>query len=106
MDIGACSITFSGDMSGDFNTLPTLAKGTDLLVMHNAVPEDAAGVALRLHMLPSEIGQLAQASGAKRVLLSHRMKRTLGVEQETLKQIREHYQGPVAFAEDLQVVEL
>jgi ribonuclease BN (tRNA processing enzyme) len=106
VDIGACAITFSGDMSGDYNTLPALAKGTDLLVMHNAVPEDAAGVALRLHMLPSEIGQLARSSGARQVLLSHRMKRTLGVEQETLSQIREHYQGPVAFAEDLQVVEL
>ena len=104
VDIGACSITFSGDMSGDFNILPTLAKGTDLLVMHNAVPEGAAGVALRLHMLPSEIGQIAQASGAKQLLLSHRMKRTLGVEQETLNQVREHYQGAVTFAEDLQVV--
>ncbi len=100
VDIGGRAIAFSGDMNGDFHTLPALAAGADLLVAHNAVPEGATGAARDLHMPPSVIGASAAEAGVKRLLLSHRMLRTLGREAETRREIRRRYARPVAFAED------
>lgn len=102
VDVAGCAITFSGDMSNRYQTLPRLAQGSDLLVMHNAIPEGAGGVARRLHMPPSEIGRIAAQADAAKVVISHRMQRTLGREQESLAAIRQHYQGPVSFSDDLQ----
>ena len=95
------TVVFSGDMNGDYKTLPLLAKNTDILVAHNAVPEGARGVAANLHMPPSVIGQIAGKAGVKKLVLSHRMLRTLGREEETKKMIRKSYSGPVSFADDL-----
>jgi ribonuclease BN (tRNA processing enzyme) len=98
--VGDKSITFSGDMNGDYHTLETLAKGTGILVAHNAVPKGSTGVAAQLHMTPNIIGQIAQKAHPKRVILSHRMLRTLGKEKETLKEIHKYYKGSVKFAND------
>lgn len=100
VDIGGRAIAFSGDMNNDFHTLPALAAGADLLVAHNAVPEGASGAARDLHMPPSVIGALAAESRVKRLVLSHRMLRTLGREAETRREIRKRYAGPMAFAND------
>lgn len=100
VDIGDCSIAFSGDMSNRFETLAPLARDVDLLVMHNAVPDDAGRIARNLHMTPSEIGRIANAARAKRVVLSHFMRRTQNRQRETLDAIRQHYDGPVELAED------
>jgi len=96
-----CSITFSGDMSNRYNTLSRLAQNSDLLIAHNAIPEQARGVARNLHMPPSEIGKIASESGSKALLLSHRMLRTLERERETSTHIQQFYQGPLAYAHDL-----
>ncbi len=100
VDIEDCSIAFSGDMSNQFDTFSSLAQGADLLVMHNAVPEDAGRIARNLHMTPTGIGRVARDAEAKRVVLSHFMNRTRGRQQETLKAIRESYAGPVELATD------
>ncbi len=94
-------IVFSGDTSARGPGLAQLAAGADLLVAHNAVPEGASGVARRLHMPPSLIGESAAQAGVGRVILSHRMRRTLGREAETRARIAERYAGPVDFADDL-----
>lgn len=86
--------------NGDNHTLETLAAGVDLLVAHNAVPEGAQGVERNLHMPPSVIGAIAAKAKVKRLVLSHRMNRTLGREKETEKAIREQYKGPMTFADD------
>ena len=78
-----------------------LAKDADLFVVHNAVPEGATGIERRLHMPPSVIGQIAQEAHVKRLVLSHRMLRTLGKEGQSLSEIRKSFAGPVAFANDL-----
>jgi len=101
VDVAGCAITFSGDMSNRYQTLAMLARGSDLLVMHNAIPEGATGVARRLHMPPSEIGRIAARARVGKVLISHRMQRTLGKEAETLAAIRRYYNGPVEFSDDL-----
>ena len=101
VDIAGKSIVFSGDMNGGYHTLERLAKGADLLVAHNAVSEQATGVARNLHMPPSVIGDIAQQAGVKKLVLSHRMHRTLGIEQQTLSIIRKRFDKPVSFANDL-----
>jgi len=101
VEVEGCAVAFSGDTSNRTRTLETLAGGSDLLIAHNAVPEDAGPVALNLHMPPSEIGHIAAAAKVRKLVLSHRMNRTLGREDETLELIRTHYRGPATFAEDL-----
>ena len=101
VETGGKSMVFSGDTNGNGDNLPTLASGADLLVAHNAVPEGAGGVERALHMPPSVIGDIAQAAKVKQLVLSHRMLRTLGKEEETMTAIRKAYAGPAAFADDL-----
>jgi ribonuclease BN (tRNA processing enzyme) len=100
VEIGGKSIVFSGDTNGE-GDLVRLAKDADLFVAHNAVPEGAAGIERQLHMPPSVIGQIAQEAHVKQLVLSHRMLRTLGKEEQTIWEIRKSFSGPVAFANDL-----
>jgi len=100
IDIAARSIVISGDMNGDQHTLEDLAAGADLLVAHHAIPEGMQGVARNLHMPPSVIGAIAAKAQARKLVLSHRMERTLGREAESTRFIRSHYRGPLQFAED------
>jgi ribonuclease BN (tRNA processing enzyme) len=101
IEAAGASVAFSGDMNGDYRTLPSLARHADLLVAHHAVSESARGAARDLHMPPSLIGRIARQAQVKKLVLSHRMRRTLGHEQESLEYIRASYQGPVEFADDL-----
>lgn len=101
-----CSITFSGDMSNRYDSLARLAQNSDLLIAHNAIPEQARGIARNLHMPPTEIGKIANESGSKALLLSHRMLRTLERETETSGFIQQFYQGPIAYADDLDRIPL
>jgi ribonuclease BN (tRNA processing enzyme) len=94
-------IVFSGDTNGEGEGLVRLATNADLFVAHNAVPEGATGIERRLHMPPSVIGEIAGNAHVKSLLLSHRMLRTLGKENETQTEISKRYSGPVVFANDL-----
>ncbi|MEJ2142883.1 MAG: MBL fold metallo-hydrolase [Gammaproteobacteria bacterium] len=102
VDIGGTSVVFSGDTSNKKDVLWQLAKQADILVAHHAIAEVSNPVARNLHMPPSEIGKIAARAGVKKLVLSHRMKRTFGKEKESLSIIRHHYKGPVVFADDLQ----
>ena len=86
---------------GEGEGLVRLAKNADLFLAHNAVPEGAVGIERRLHMPPSVIGQIAEDAKVKRLVLSHRMLRTLGKEDQTQSEIKRRYLGPVVFANDL-----
>ena len=101
VEIGGKRIVFSGDTDGNGEGLPELAMNADLFVAHNAVPEGATGVERRLHMPPSVIGAVAARAHVKQLVLSHRMLRTLGKEDQTQTEIRRSYSGPLAFANDL-----
>jgi ribonuclease BN (tRNA processing enzyme) len=52
-------------------------------------------------MPPSVIGAIAARAHVKQLVLSHRMLRTLGKEDQTQTEIRHSYSGPLAFANDL-----
>ncbi|MCH9699553.1 MAG: MBL fold metallo-hydrolase [Gammaproteobacteria bacterium] len=101
VDVHQCSLTFSGDMSNHFHTLEQLARQSDILVAHHAIPESATGVARRLHMPPSEIGKIADRAHIKKLVLSHRMNRTIGHEKSTETIIKQSYSGRILFADDL-----
>jgi ribonuclease BN (tRNA processing enzyme) len=102
IEVGGRSFVISGDMNNDYRTLAGLARGADVLIAHHAIPEAAGRVARNLHMPPSVIGEIAAHAGVGKLVLSHRMNRTLGREAESQAQIRRRYRGPLAFAEDLQ----
>ena len=94
-------MVFSGDSNGANDNLQNLASQADLLVAHNAVPEGASGVARRLHMTPSVIGSIANQAKVKQLVLSHRMLRTLGREEETRQAVSKNFSGSIRFANDL-----
>jgi ribonuclease BN (tRNA processing enzyme) len=101
IEAGGKVIVFSGDTNGDGEGLVRLASKADLFIAHNAVPEGATGIERRLHMPPSVIGQIAADAHVQYLVLSHRMLRTLGKEEQTLSAIKKRYLGPVKFANDL-----
>ncbi|HLX00365.1 MAG TPA: MBL fold metallo-hydrolase [Candidatus Acidoferrales bacterium] len=101
VETGGKVIVFSGDTNGEGEGLVRLAMNADLFIAHNAVPEGAEGVERQLHMPPSVIGQIASEAKVKRLVLSHRMMRTLGKEEQTQAEIKKRYSGPVTFANDL-----
>ncbi len=106
VNIDGKRIVFSGDMNNEYGTLSGFAKNADMLIAHHAIPEGASGVARNLHMPPSEIGRIAKEAGVKRLVLSHRMNRSIGKESFTLEEIRKRFDGVVKFAEDLQCYSL
>jgi len=83
--------------------IPALAKGSDLLVAHNAIPEFQKGAGRKLHMPPSEIGKIARQAIVKKLILSLRRNRTLGREKETIRLVRKNYHAPILFADDLDI---
>lgn len=101
IETGNKTIVFSGDTNGNGDNLTKLATGSDLFVAHHAVAEGATGVERALHMPPSVIGGIAQTAKVKHLVLSHRMLRTLGKEEETLASIHKSYNGTISFADDL-----
>ena len=101
VEIGGKVIVLSGDTTGEGEGLVRIAKNADLFIAHNAVPEGVVGVERRLHMPPSVIGQIAADANVKHLVLSHRMMRTLGNEDQTQSEIRKRYSGPITFANDL-----
>lgn len=103
VEMGGKRIVFSGDTNGAGDGLTRLASDADLFVAHNAVPEGATGVERRLHMPPSVIGTIAANARVGQLVLSHRMLRTLGKQNQdqTQAEIERRYSGPIAFANDL-----
>lgn len=105
VELGGKSVAFTGDTNGDGVGLVRLARDADLLIAHNAVPGGATGVERNLHMPPSVIGILSSQARVKHLVLSHRMLRTLGKEEQTRAEIVKHYSGPLDFANDLDCYE-
>lgn len=101
VEIAGKNIVFSGDTNGNNGNLEKLAKSADIFVAHNAVPEGATGVERALHMPPSVIGHIAAEAHVMKLVLSHRMLRTLGKEQQTSNAIAKVYSGVTVFADDL-----
>src|SRR5205814_1442104 len=100
--LGDRTVVFTGDTNGEGGSLERLAQNADLLIAHHGVAEGAVGVERYAHMPPSVIGRIATQASVKRVVLSHRTRQTLDQEDASLAAIRSRYNGPVAFANDLE----
>jgi len=100
IDIGDKSILISGDTSNRNAQLEKLANNVDLFVAHHAIAEVHGTYANNLHMTPSIIADVAANSKVKKLLLTHRMRRTIGEEKKTLSIIKRQFKGPVIFADD------
>lgn len=106
IDIDHKSIVVSGDTNDQNGQLEKLAYKADLFIAHHAIPEIHGTYANALHMTPSTIAKIAADTEIKKVLLTHRMKRTAGHEDETLSILRKRYKGEVHFAEDRMKIKL
>ncbi len=106
LEVGGKVIVFSGDTSASSDTLVTLTHNADLFIAHHAIPEKGFNGAKTLHMRPSRIAQIASQAKVKRLVLSHRMNRTLGLEKQHETLIRKSYKGPITWAEDLMEISL
>jgi ribonuclease BN (tRNA processing enzyme) len=97
------SITFSGDIDGSgLDNLERIAQHTDLLVFNCVVldPPGSPAILYTLHTPPKAIGEVAAYSNVKKLLLSHLSPATDQQRVSVEASIREHYHGPVVFAED------
>jgi ribonuclease BN (tRNA processing enzyme) len=97
------SVIFSGDMNATaLPNLEQLAKNADLLVFNCAVldPPESPALLYEFHTPPRKIGEAAQASAVKALLLSHIAGDIESHEDEVRKSIRASYAGPVSFATD------
>ncbi len=104
--IGQKSIVISGDTNNANHRLEKLAKDADLFVAHHAIPQSTNGYAAQLHMSPAIIGAVAKKAHVKKLLLTHRMNRTIGHEKQTLREIKKNYKGKVIFAEDRMKIQI
>ncbi len=104
--IGQKVIVFSGDQNGSSAAFPGFAHDADVLVMHMPVPETISGVGRKLHAPPSVLGDIATAAGARKLVLSHFMARSLGNLKENLDIVRSRYTGPLLSARDLQCIKI
>jgi ribonuclease BN (tRNA processing enzyme) len=101
VDYTSASITFAGDMDASaIHHLERLAKDTGLLVVPAAVldPPESPAFLYTLHTPPRKLGEAAQATGAKHLLLSHIPPAVEEQEPAVLRSIRASYKGPVEFA--------
>ncbi len=102
VEIGDTAIVITGDFNNQKNVIAKFAKGADALVITHAIPEIARGTARDLHVIPSQIGQIAEQAGVRMVILGHRMSRTRGRESQSREALEARYLGPLIFANDLE----
>ncbi len=70
---GNRSFVFATDQNGSNPAFIEFAQGTDVLIMHLVIPNDADEVAMRLHATPLRVGEVAAAIDPAPNLLSINM---------------------------------
>lgn len=124
-------IAFSGDTK-PCESMVRLARGADLLIHECTFPEEAlefrrrTNIGTYAHTSPTELGRLATRAGVKRLVATHFghfdttnpvLKRTLAKHmpielvgpqfmESVVRDIRAHYDGPLAMAHDLMRIDL
>lgn len=92
-------VLFSSDQTGTSATFPAFARNADLLIMHMQVAADAPPNPR--HASPAVVGQVAAATNARHLLLSH-----IGPIDVpgAVAQVKKSFNGRVTVAEDLACV--
>jgi len=94
-DSSGNSVVYSGD-TGYCEEIVDLAKDADLLILESSFPD---GQGVDGHLTPSQAGEIATRSGAKRLVLTHFYPECLG--SDIKGQCRKTYQGELILATDL-----
>ncbi|MBD3730964.1 MAG: MBL fold metallo-hydrolase [Sphingomonadales bacterium] len=102
VDYGGKSVVITGDQSAFSDGFETALAGSgpQLLFAHFVIPP-GPGQPRALHRPPDAIGELAAKLGARRLVLTHNMNRSLARLGDGLAAIRQSYAGPVTVAYDL-----
>ena len=103
IDHAGKSITFSGDIDADgLLGLRRIARDTGLLVFNCVVldPPGSPTVLYTLHTPPKAIGEIADDSRAKQLLLSHLSPTIENAQAAVEASITQRYKGSVRFALD------
>lgn len=106
VSVGEEMLVFASDQNGSKAAFVDFAKDASLLVMHLVVPEDASGVARRLHAPPSVVGLTAEKANARKLVLSHFMARSLDGLEANVEIVDSNYSGEIVLAEDLACIRL
>jgi len=99
--LGDRVVVFASDQNGSDDSFSAFARHADVLVMHMVIPEDADVAGRSLHAPPSRIGEIAAASEARTLVLSHFMARSLRDLEHNVALVRAGYEGRIVVAEDL-----
>ena len=105
IECGEESVVFSGDISRSTPAFIALARNCSMLIHDFALPERDVPHG-KLHAKPSAVGQTAQQSAAKILLLSHFMPAIEGELGEAIEIVRRDYSGRIELANDLKTYEL
>lgn len=93
------TVVFSGD-TAPCDEIIEISKNADLLIIECSFPEDVGPKPG--HCIPSQVANLANASKAKSLLLTHLFPICAGKEAEMVSVVRKDYKGPVEIGADLQ----
>ncbi len=95
------TVVISGDTRPS-KSLIGLARGADILIHECSFPEDMAERARQSnHSVPSEVGEVAQEAGVKRVVLTHLFPSWRGREGELMTGVSSKFRGEVIAGHDL-----
>ena len=101
VEIAGKVIVFAGDQNGSDKRFEEFARNADMLVVHLAIPNGIGGAARRLHASPARWGEIADRSGARHLIVSHLMARSLRDLEGNLSTLRTRFDGPITVASDL-----
>ncbi len=103
IDDGGASLVYSGDVSGRAPGFVELARGCDVLLHDQAVPERDVRES-HLHTKPSVTAGIARDAGCRTLVLTHIMPYLDGELDDVVATVRETYHGEVVVAEDVMTI--
>ena len=106
IDYGELSVAFASDQNGSNDDFVEFIESVDYLIIHMAGSEGATGIIASLHARPSVWGQMATASNAAHVIVSHISTSDSSELDANLAILAANYEGPVTVASDLMCVDV
>jgi ribonuclease BN (tRNA processing enzyme) len=101
IESGKRAVVVSGDTRPSKNLIG-LAKGADLLIHECSFPDDMVAFARTTHhSVPSEVGEVANQAGVKKLVLTHLFPHCKGREREMVRSANRKFSGKVIASHDL-----
>lgn len=104
VESGNKSLLYSGDTSYDENLIK-LGKNVDVAILECSFPDEKA-LTDHLHLIPSQIGELASKMECKKVVLTHLYPECKGREKEMIEKVKGKFDGEVVIAKDEMKIEI